>query len=292
MALAPLLQRVLLIGGTGQLGSELRAVLADAPVTAPARSELDVEQPARVAQALRDHRPTLVINTSAFHHVETCEAQPERAFAVNALAVDRLAAASAAAGAAFATFSSDYVFDGRKRAPYAETDATAPLNAYGASKLAGEHLTRRHGDRHFIIRTSGLYGPVVSTVKGYTFIDRILRQAAAGEPLRVVDDVVFSPSYAVDVARAVRGLIEREAYGTYHISNAGACSWYDFAVEGLRAAGLTAPIERTSARDFASAVRRPGYSPFAHEGIARAGLAPMPSWQAGLRDYLTVRRSD
>jgi dTDP-4-dehydrorhamnose reductase len=284
-----LLDRVLVIGGSGQLGREIVAVFADRPAHAPAHADLDLEQADAVLTTLGRLRPTLVVNAAAYHHVERCEAYPERAFAVNALAVDRLAAACALAGAALVTFSTDYVFDGLAGAPYRESDGPNPLSAYGASKLAGEHLVRRHGGRHFIVRTSGLYGRRPSTVKGYTFIDRVLRQAEAGEPVRVVDDVTFSPSFAPHVATALRALVEREAFGTYHVSDAGAISWFTFACEAFALRGLDARPEAVSAEAFAGAARRPKYSALAHEGIARAGLPPMPDWRQGLEEYLQTR---
>ena len=129
--------------------------------------------------------------------------------------------------------SSDYVFSGDLGRPYTERDAPAPLNVYGASKRAGElnALSRKHS---FVFRTSGMYGRQTSTQKGHMFVDRILKQAQDGETPRVVTDVVYSPSYAIDVAWAIRQVIEREAYGLYHVTNAGYCSWFEYATEALR----------------------------------------------------------
>jgi dTDP-4-dehydrorhamnose reductase len=267
----------------------LRELFADHTVIAPSRDDLDIAQQDSVLSALRLRRPTLVVNTAAYHHVERCEAFPERAFAVNALAVDRLAGACALMGAAFATFSTDYVFDGTATRPYREADAPNPLSVYGASKLAGEQLTRRNGPRHFIIRTSGLYGRKPSPVKGYTFVDRILEQARLGQKIRVVDDIVFSPSYARNVAQAFRNVVERGAFGTYHITDGGETSWFGFASEALRLAALQADIEPITSSTFASAVRRPLYSPLAHAAMESAGLPQMPQWRDGLRAYISSR---
>jgi dTDP-4-dehydrorhamnose reductase len=284
-----LLERVLVIGGSGQLGREIVAALDDHSVSAPAHADLDIEHGEAVLAALERVRPTLLINCAAYHHVDRCEAYPERAFAVNALAVDRVAAACALAGAAFLTFSTDYVFDGTARTPYREDDRANPLSAYGASKLAGEQLVRRHGERHFIVRTSGVYGRIGSSVKGYTFIDRVLRQAEAGEMVRVVDDVTFSPSYAPHVAAAARVLVEREAFGTYHITDAGETTWHGFASEAFALRGLAVRPTPVSSSAFPMVARRPRYSALAHEGIARAGLPVMPSWRDGLVEYLRNR---
>ncbi len=280
---------VLLVGGGGQLGRELRSALDGGQVHAPSRAELDLEVPDSVAAALRRYRPTLVVNAAAYHHVERCESFPERAFAVNALAVDRLAAASALADAAFATFSTDYVFDGEARRPYREDDAARPLNAYGASKLAGEHLTRRHGERHFIVRTSGLYGRGASSVKGYTFVARILARAEAGEPIRVVDDVTFSPSYAADVADGLLRLVASDRYGTYHLTNAGATTWYGFAEAALELSGIQADLQPVASSAFPSGVRRPAYSVLGAPALAAAGVAPLRDWRGALADYVKGR---
>jgi dTDP-4-dehydrorhamnose reductase len=281
------LDRVLLIGGGGQLGRELQALLGDG-VVAPARTELDLEEPDSVGAALRRYRPTAVVNAAAYHHVERCETFPERAFAVNALAVDRLAAACTLAGTTLATFSTDYVFDGASRRPYREDDPAQPLNAYGASKLAGEHLTRRHGD-HYILRTSGLYGRRPSSVKGYTFISRILTQAEAGEAIRVVDDVTFSPSYAADVAAGLLRVLASAPPGTYHLTNTGATTWYGFAAAALELSGLQADLTPVDSSAFPSGVRRPAYSVLAPQALTDVGIAPLRGWREGLADYLLAR---
>ena len=250
---------------------------------------VEIESAASIAAALRRVRPSLVINTAAFHNVDRCEAEPDRAFAVNALAVDRLAAACAAGGIALAHISTDYVFAGTATRPYSEEDAARPLNVYGASKLAGESLIARHGGQHFIVRTSGLYGRAGSSTKGYTFIERVLGQARSGQPVRVVTDVTSSPSYTLHVAQGIRRVIERGESGLYHVTNAGACSWYEFAQEAFTLAGIAHPIEPTTQAAFTSTVKRPAYSALAHGAAERLGIAPMPDWRAGLRAYLAER---
>ena len=284
-----LLERVFVIGGEGQLGTEIRSALSDSSVLAPSHDELDLEDAAGIEAALADTRPALVVNAAAFHNVERCEREPERAYAVNARAVGQLAAICRRQGAALATFSTDYVFDGTLRRPYSESDAPNPLNEYGRSKLRGEDLVRETLPEHFVIRTSGLYGSTPSRVKGYTFVDLMLRKAAAGEAVRVVDDVRFSPSYAPHVAAALRALVQRRAFGTYHVSNAGEASWFEMTVAAFELAGLSARPTAVSSADFPSAVARPAYSAFAHEGLHRAGVAPMPHWREGLKEYVTAR---
>jgi dTDP-4-dehydrorhamnose reductase len=286
------IERIALIGGAGQLGSALRTVFAGRDVAAPAHAELPFEDPAALGDFLDRVRPALLINCSAFHHVDTCERTPEPAFALNALAVDRAAAACAARGIAFATVSTDYVFDGTLGRAYREADPPNPLTAYGASKLAGELLTRRHGPRHYIVRTSGVFGTTGTSSKGYTLIDKVLAQAERGEPTTMVADMIFSPSFAPHVARALRDLVDREAYGTHHLTNAGATSWYDFVKVAFAKAGLGgAPLAPTTYAAFGAPTRRPLYSPLDNTTFARAGIVPMPGWDAALDEFLAARRA-
>jgi dTDP-4-dehydrorhamnose reductase len=250
---------------------------------------VDIEVPAAVSKMLVRYRPDLVVNTAAFHNVELCETRPDRAFAVNALAVDGLAAQCAAAGIALLHVSTDYVFDGTATVPYPEDAAPRPLSSYGVSKLAGELLIRRHLDEAYIVRTSGLYGIRGSSTKGYTFIERILTQAAEGKPIRVVTDITFSPSYTRHVAAAIVRIAEMKRYGTYHVTNSGACTWYDFATEILRQAGSDAPVAPTTSADFPSIARRPAFSALAHPALDALGGSPMPAWQDGIAAYLRER---
>jgi len=285
-------QRIAIAGGSGQLGTALRAVFADRDVVAPSHAELDFEDGAALARLLDEVRPGVLINCTAFHHVDTCEREPERAFAVNALAVDRAAALCARRGVAFATISTDYVFAGTLGRAYREDDAVGPLTAYGASKAAGEFLTRRHGERHYVVRTSGVFGTTGTSSKGYTLIEKVLRQAERGEPTRMVADMVFSPSYAPHVARALRDLIDRQAYGTHHAVNAGATSWFEFVRAAFEKAGFGgAPLERTTYAALGNPTRRPMYSPLENTTFAPAGITALPHWSEALDEFLTARRA-
>ena len=287
--MADLLERPVVIGASGQLGTELMHVLRDRNVVGLDHAALEIQDAAAVDATLAHIKPTLVINTAAFHNVEECEREPQRTLAINAIAVDHLAALCARHGAAFATMSSDYVFDGAKKAPYEESDEPRPLNVYGVSKRTAELFVQRHGTRYFIFRTSGMYGIRTSTQKGHTFVDRLLRQVDAGETPRIVTDIVSSPSYAPDVANGMRAVIEREAYGIVHVTNAGSCSWYDFANEALKLAGKSGvQVAAASYKDFPSTAPRPSYSVLAHEALAALSI-PMPMWQDALKRYLAQR---
>jgi dTDP-4-dehydrorhamnose reductase len=282
--------RIAIVGGSGQLGSALREVFAGRDVVAPARSELDFGDHGAVARFLDTAQPAVLVNCSAFHHVDTCEREPAPAFAMNALAVDAAAKACAGRGVAFATVSTDYVFDGTAARGYREDDAPNPRTAYGASKLAGELLTRRHGSRHFVIRTSAVFGTVGTSNKGYTLIEKVLQQAERGEPTRMVADMVFSPSYAPHLARAMRDLIDRDAFGTHHVTNAGACSWFEFVRTAFAKSGLAAaPLEPVTYASLNNPTRRPMYSPLENTTFAGAGIAPLPPWADALDAFLAAR---
>jgi dTDP-4-dehydrorhamnose reductase len=285
------IRSVAIVGASGQLGSALVAAFAGRELHTPAHAELDFEDRAALAAFLDRAQPELLINCSAFHHVDTCEREPERAFAVNALAVDRAAEACAARGVAFATISTDYVFEGTLGRAYREDDAPNPRTAYGVSKLAGELLTRRHGPRHYVFRTSGVFGDIGTSSKGYTLIEKVLGQAERGEPTRMVADMTFSPTYAPHAARAIRDAVDAEAFGLHHLTNAGACTWFDFVRTAFEKAGLGgAPLEGVTYGSFGNPTPRPMYSPLENTTFARAGIAPLPPWETALDTFLTVRR--
>ncbi len=192
----PAPHRVLLLGGSGQLGSAIRRQWEAAQITAPSHEELDICDPLAVAAAMERWKPDTVVNCAAFHNVDRCEREPQTAFAVNALAVNALAEACAQRNVAFVTFSTDYVFDGTAGRPYSENDAPHPLNAYGVSKYAGELLVQRLACAAYVVRTCGVYATRPSSSKGHTFLDRIMTQARDGLPLRIVGDQTVSPTYA------------------------------------------------------------------------------------------------
>ena len=282
-------KKILVFGGSGQLGSQMCRLWSDLRLTAPARSEIDVEDRAAVERAVAAAGPDVVVNCTAYNDVARAESEPERTFAVNAFAVDALSRICAERDCTFITFSTDYVFDGTQRRPYVEGDAPNPATCYGISKLAGELLTLRRASPAFVIRTCGVYGTRVSSSKGYTFIDRIIAQAKAGEPLRVVDDQIVSPTYAGDLAAAVREMLEASPQpGVYHAVNEGAVSWYEFACETLRQAGIAAAVTPISSGQFGSSVRRPMYSALENAKLHAIGLS-LPDWRAGIAAYLRDR---
>jgi dTDP-4-dehydrorhamnose reductase len=280
---------IALIGGSGQLGAALAEVWADREVAAPGRADLDFLDRAALGAFLDRVRPSVLVNCSAFHNVDACERTPAPAFAANAFAVDGAAEACAQRGIIFVTVSTDYVFDGRAGRPYDETDAPNPLSAYGTSKLTGELLVRRHGPRHLIVRTAGVYGKSGTSNKGYTFIERVLQQAEGGEPLRIVDNMTFSPSYAPHIAPVIAGLIDRQAFGTHHVTGAGHTTWYAFAKAAFDALDLRPDLTPVSYDALGAGTKRPLFSALRSVTVPAAGVSEAPAWEAGLAAYLQER---
>ncbi|HVR46377.1 MAG TPA: dTDP-4-dehydrorhamnose reductase [Candidatus Binatia bacterium] len=283
------MKRVLLIGGSGRLGTSIRRRWRDCEIVAPAHGELDLSDAGALAREVARIRADVLINCAAFHDVDRCETEPVPAFLTNAIAVAGAARVARDAGAAFVTVSTDYVFDGAADSPYTENDAPHPLSVYGTSKLAGEYLVESLGGRAFVVRTCGVYGPAESESRRPGLVERVLASGEGG-PLRVVGDVYASPTFAGDLADALRRLIETSAYGLYHAVNAGPVSWYDFAAETARLARVDAAIEPIRARERTSAAPRPRFSALSSAKLAALGI-PMPSWREGLAAYLGVSRT-
>lgn len=282
------MKRVLLIGGSGRLGTAIRRRWSDCEIVAPSRGELDIERSAQLCDAIDAVRPDALINAAAFHDVDRCEEEPERALEVNSLAVGRAARLARDRDILFVTISTDYVFDGTTGTPYTENDAPHPLSIYGLSKLAGEYLVERLHARAFVVRTCGVYGPGASSSRRPSLIEHVLSQSPGGAPVRVVADVVASPTFAGDLADALRRLIESEAYGLYHAADVGPVSWYDFARDAVRQAGLKLAIEPIPAQEWKASALRPRFSALENAKLASLGIA-MPSWRAGIAAYLGLR---
>jgi dTDP-4-dehydrorhamnose reductase len=285
--------RYVVIGATGQLGSDLVRTFDRPGELIPLGSrDLDILDAARARSALEDLRPTCVLNAAAYNLVDRAEEEQQRAFALNAEAVGFLAASSQALGAVFVHFSTDYVFDGRKRTPYVESDEPGPLSVYGESKLAGERLALARCERTVIFRVCGLFGTAGSSSKGRTnFVETILRLAREGKPLRVVADQILGPSYTLDLARKIWSVLPKAAHPVYHLTSAGQTSWYDFARRALELAGATAEITPVTAAEFGSKARRPAYAVLGHANLAALGEDDLRSWDAALAAYVAERSS-
>lgn len=281
--------KLLLFGASGQLGDQVRRRWRAFDITAPLRTEVDVHDRGAVAGAIDAVKPDVVLNCTAFNDVAGAERDPETSLRTNAIAVEAMAQEAGRCGSTFVTVSTDYVFDGTLGRPYTEDDAPVPVSAYGISKLCGELLVSRLQSDAYVVRTCGVYGTRVSSSKGYTFIDRILAQARAGEPLSVVNDQIVSPTFAGDLAQALLRLVElRPGPGLYHAVNEGAVSWYDFAREALRQAKLDVPITAIATASLDAGVRRPAYSALENTKLHALGVR-LPQWREGIAAYLTER---
>jgi dTDP-4-dehydrorhamnose reductase len=276
--------RVLLIGGSGRLGTAIRHRWADCEIVAPSRAELAIEASEALDDALCRVRPDVLVNAAAFHDVDRCEEERERAFCVNAFAASRAARLARERGAIFITISTDYVFDGAASAPYTEDAAPRPLSVYGISKLTGEYLVEHAGGRAFVVRTCGLYGASEASGRP-SLIDRALQACKDGSTLSVVADVFAAPTFAGDLAVTLRRLLETQAFGLYHAVNVGPVSWYEFARAAVALAGGEAKVEPISAAQWRTAAIRPRFSALENARLRALGIE-MPSWRAGIAAYL------
>jgi dTDP-4-dehydrorhamnose reductase len=284
--------KIAVIGANGQLGSDLVVAFSDNgdAVCGLSHAEIDIADAQSVTRALEGIRPEAIVNTAAMHHVENCEREPEKALAVNALGARNLAMVARDLGAVLMHVSTDYVFDGSKGSPYREEDTPRPLNAYGISKLAGEHFVRATTPRHFVIRTSGLYGKSPCRAKGgLNFIELMLKLARERGEVKVVDSEVVSPTSTAELALQIVRLSRSDSFGLYHATAEGSCSWYEFAREIFALTGTAVRLKVASPDEFPAKVPRPKYSVLENAALKSRGLNVFKPWQDALRTYLGDR---
>jgi len=276
-------------GSEGQLGSELcrqlgpEAVGLDLP-------EFDLTERDRVLETLGEIRPQAVINTAAYTQVDRAEEEADLCRAVNARGVAHVVEACRQLNCTLVHVSTDYVFGGdtARRTPYRETDEPRPQGVYARTKLEGEREAARW-ERHFIVRTCGLYGPLGKR-SGGNFVETMLRLGSRGQHVRVVADQHLTPSYVAHVARAVRFLSDTNGYGTYHVVNSGETTWYDLAAEVFRQSGMEVEVEPITSCEYGAAAARPSYSVLdTGKYHALPGRPAMPSWRDALAEYLAAR---
>ena len=275
--------RILITGGRGQLGRALQSALAGDDVTALGRDDLDVTAGAAAGRALADAAPDVVIHAAAWTDTAGCERDPARAMAVNGEAAGIVARAFVEAGAAILYVSSNEVFDGKKGAAYEEDDEPDPVNQYGRSKLEGERLVSGATERHWIVRTSWLYG-----AGRVSFPEKVLDAARERGALKLVTDETASPTWTVDLAEACAALMRGAPFGVYHLANSGGCSRKQWGEEVLRLAGLgEVKVEPTTQAQFGAPYRKPVLSTLANVRAARLGITLRP-WQEALRDHMSA----
>ena len=285
------MKQILLIGCLGQLGRELQQTLPLEALVSVARDRLDLTQPDRIRQLIVATKPDVIINAAAYTAVDKAESETEFADAINAIAPGTMAETADQIGATLIHISTDYVFDGRKGTFYQEDDQPNPLNVYGASKLAGEEKIRQHCDRHLILRTSWVYG-----VQGKSnFVKTMLRVGAVQQEVRVVCDQVGTPTTARSIAALIAQLIpdlETFESGTYHFTQSGVASWYDFAVaifEEARQLKVPLAVERVipiATSDYPTPAQRPLYSVLSTQKLSMLMTTSFPHWRQELRQML------
>lgn len=271
--------KILITGASGQLGRELRKVLNEDELLTPTRNELDIRDP-KIIPKIIDLKPETLIHTAAYTDVDGCEENQELAWDVNSLGTESVATAAEEIKAKLLYISTDYVFDGKKKEPYLETDRPNPLNVYGKTKLSGENLVKDICSRFLIIRTSWLYSN-----SGKNFVNTILDLAKLKDELRIVNDQVGSPSYAKDLASVIKEIISNDEYGVYHASGEGDCSWFDFAVQIVRMSGDDIKVLPTTSAEIRRPATRPLYSVLSNSRLNKIGIT-IRSWQEALQDFL------
>ncbi|MCC7433208.1 MAG: dTDP-4-dehydrorhamnose reductase [Methanoregulaceae archaeon] len=274
--------KILLIGGYGMLGTDLREefVRRGWEVIAPTLEELDITDPVQVA-GCAEMAGEWVVNAAAYTAVDKAESEPDEAMMVNGLAVGYLGQMAAMAGSKFLHISTDFVFDGTKTEPYTEDDATNPLGEYGRSKLVGEEQALAHAG--VVVRTAWLFGP-----NGGSFPRTMIRVAREGKPLRVVADQTGCPTYTADLARVIADLIAKIAYpGVYHAVGPDTMTWHEFACRTLSAAGIDYEIAPISTAEYPTPAKRPAYSVLSSAKIEAMGIAPMRPIDEALAEFVS-----
>jgi dTDP-4-dehydrorhamnose reductase len=273
--------RALITGGGGQLASDVEALLGD-DARSYTHAQLDVTDPAALDRAFDETNPEVVFNCAAFHNLDVCEAEPDRAWEVNVRAVRDLARR----GAKLVHLSTNYVFDGRREAPYGEDGLPSPRSVYALTKLAGEHAALAYGDGALVVRAAGLYGLHGSASKGGNFVQRMLARAREGQPIKMVADQHLQPTFTADLAGALIDAVERNAQGIVHLTAEGACSWHEFTVAIMELSGLEVEVEPVVTTVAPGGVDRPLNGVLARGRADALGLPRLRPWRAALQDYL------
>lgn len=275
---------VVVCGSGGMLAADVSAVFNQRghKITDLSIKDLDITELEAVRVKLRTLKPCLVFNAAGYTNVDGCEYDPDLAYQVNCLGARNLAVASEELGVPIVHISTDYVFGGKSSRPYREYDSADPVNTYGRSKYDGELMVRHHCPHHYIVRTSWLFGN-----HGNNFIQTMLRLAGQRDSLRVVDDQMGSPTYTRDLAEAITELVEKPAYGTYHLTNSDCCTWFTFAQEIFKIAGVNnINVESISTKQLDRPAERPRYSVLDNYLWRLDGHIALRSYKDALTDYL------
>jgi len=287
--------KIALIGVDGQLGTDINSYFAGKGIEIAGLvglKDIDVCDYKVSESVLKKINPDFLINTAAFHDVDLCEDEALSALEVNVTGVKNLAMICREMDVPLMHFSTDYIFDGKKKNPYIEDDRARPLSLYGISKLAGEQVMQYILDKYYIIRLSGLYGRAGCVGKGnMNFVEMIIKMSENEREIMVVNDQILTPTSTVDVAEKLSELIQTGKYGIYHMTNTGSCSWYEFAWEIIRLMKLSTKILPTTTEEFGAKARRPHYSVLDNLNLRKIGLADLRNWKEALKNYIRNRDS-
>ncbi len=279
---------VLITGILGQLGYDLSKELTARGIEhiAPSLEELELTTEAGAKNFILDKKPDVVAHCAAYTAVDKAESEAELALTVNGMGTRWVAEACREVGAKMIYISTDYVFGGDGKTPYEVHDEKKPVNVYGRSKLLGEDAVTAIVDKHFIVRTSWVFG-----INGHNFIKTMLRLGETHKTLRVVNDQIGSPTYTVDLAKLLADMLATDKFGIYHATNEGFCSWAEFAQEIFNQAGLDVAVEGIPTIEYPTPARRPFNSRLSKKSLDEAGFNRLPTWQDALTRYLAELRA-
>jgi len=287
------MRRILVIGAKGMLGRDLVEILRsssrvdqhlDWEVFGWDIEEIDIQEEKNTVTKIESLRPNIVINIAAYTNVDGCESHDEKAFAINAEGMRHVALGALRCRAKVVYLSTDYIFDGKKREPYLEDDPPHPLSVYGRSKLRGEQYVQEMVEDALIVRTQWLYGKY-----GNNFVASVLRQAREKKVLSIVNDQVGSPTYTIDLSRAISVLIQCDARGVFHVANSDLCTWFAFGQEILKLSGMEGvKIVPISSEELGRPATRPLYSVLNTEKLKRETGMTLRPWSEALKEYLST----
>ena len=274
--------RILITGANGQLGTELMKVLEGYEVHGFNKDQLDITNPNNVRECMENIEPDVVIHCAAYTNVDGCESNVDLAYKINASGAGYVATECLKIGAAMVYVSTDYIFNGQKGQPYYEFDKPNPINTYGKTKLAGEEIVRSTLKRHYIARTAWLYG-----TQGKNFVKTMLQLAETQKNINVVNDQTGSPTNVLDLARAIKLLIESKKYGTYHVTNSGSCTWYEFAKKIFELRGIEIEVNPLTTDQLDRPAKRPKNSVLKNFNLEANLKYSTRSWEEALKEYLS-----
>lgn len=281
--------KIAVIGANGQLGSDIcyEFSISGHNVIKLNHSDIEITNIDSVSNTLKEISAKIVVNTAAMHHVEKCENDPLLSYSVNGIGARNLSFICNDNDSVLIHISTDYVFDGKKSTPYTESDCALPLNVYGNTKVSGEQFVQSTAKKYFILRTSGLYGHNPCRAKGgLNFVDLMKKLAKEKPEIRVVDDEILTPTSTKEIAKQIVELSNSEAFGLYHATAEGSCSWYEFAKKIFELTEIQANLNIASPGEFPMKVLRPKYSVLENENLKKSGLNLFKQWDDALKDYL------